>query len=97
MDEVSASFPVPLKGIDSDNGREFINSAMKTWCEQREITFTRTRAYHKNDNRYVEQKNGDAVRKTVGYARYTNEGGPGPGVLGPQSPAQHFLPLHQAR
>jgi hypothetical protein len=47
---------------------------MKTWCEQREISFTRTRSYHKNDNCYVEQKNGDVVRKTVGYARYTNEG-----------------------
>jgi hypothetical protein len=74
MDEVFASFPVPLLGIDSDNGGEFINSAMKAWCEQRTITFTRTRSYHKNDNCYVEQKNGDVVRKTVGYARYTNEG-----------------------
>jgi hypothetical protein len=73
MDEVYASFPVPLKGIDSDNGGEFINTAMKAWCEQQEITFTRTRSYHKNDNCYVEQKNGDVVRKTVGYARYTNE------------------------
>jgi transposase InsO family protein len=74
LDEVYASFPVPLKGIDSDNGSEFINTAMKTWCEQREITFTRTRSYHKNDNCYREQKNGDVVRKTVGYARYTSEG-----------------------
>jgi hypothetical protein len=74
MDDVDASFPVPLRGIDSDNGGEFINIAMKTWCEQREISFTRTRSYHKNDNCYVEQKNGDVVRKTVGYARYTNEG-----------------------
>jgi hypothetical protein len=73
MDEVYASFPVPLRGIDSDNGGEFINAAMKAWCEQRDITFTRSRSYHKNDNCYVEQKNGDVVRKAVGYARYTNE------------------------
>jgi hypothetical protein len=73
MDDLYASFPVPLKGIDSDNGGEFINTAMKTWCEQRQISFTRTRSYHKNDNCYVEQKNGDVVRKAVGYARYTNE------------------------
>jgi hypothetical protein len=46
---------------------------MKAWCEQRNITFTRTRSYHKNDNCYVERKNGDVVRKTVGYARYANE------------------------
>ncbi|MDR0400878.1 MAG: hypothetical protein LBH51_08045 [Treponema sp.] len=43
MDDISASFPVPLKGIDSDNGGEFLNTAKKTWCEQREIAFTRTR------------------------------------------------------
>jgi transposase InsO family protein len=73
MDEVYASFLVPLKGIDSDNGGEFINTAMKNWREQRKITFTRSRSYHKNDNSYVEQKNGDVVRKTVGYARYVNE------------------------
>ena len=66
--------PRPLKGIDRDNGGEFINAAMKTGCERREITFTRTRSFHKNDNGYGEQKNGDVVRKTVGYARYTNEG-----------------------
>jgi hypothetical protein len=47
-------FPVPLRGIDSDNGGEFINIAMKAWCEQRNITFTRSRSYHKNDNCYVE-------------------------------------------
>jgi hypothetical protein len=50
------------------------SSSTKTWCEQREISFIRTRSYHKNDNCYVEQKNGDVVRKTVGYVRYTNEG-----------------------
>jgi hypothetical protein len=73
MEEASASFPAPLRGIDSGNGGEFINTAMKAWCEQQKITFTRTRSYHKNDNCYVEQKNGDMVRKTAGYARYTNE------------------------
>jgi hypothetical protein len=41
MDEVHASFPVPLKGIDRDKGGEFVNTAMKTRCEQGEISFTR--------------------------------------------------------
>jgi hypothetical protein len=49
MEEVSASFPVPLRGIGSDNGGEFINTALKAWCEQREITFTRTRSYRKKE------------------------------------------------
>ena len=39
---------MPLKGIDSDNGAEFINWHLKGWCEQHEINFTRGRQYHKN-------------------------------------------------
>jgi hypothetical protein len=42
---------------------------LKDWCETRHIAFTRGRHHHKNDNAYVEQKNGDIVRKTIGYAR----------------------------
>ena len=70
LDECRLSFPVPLKGIDSDNGGEFINSALKKWCDDNHIDFTRSRPYHKNDNCYVEQKNFDRVRKNVGYARF---------------------------
>jgi len=65
-----ARFPFPLLGLDSDNGSEFINNHLKTYCEQEHITFTRSRAYHKNDNCYVEQKNNSIVRRTVGYYRY---------------------------
>ncbi|MDR2393047.1 MAG: transposase, partial [Treponema sp.] len=64
---VYASFPVSLKG---DTGGEFSNTALKAGCEQREFPCTRTRSYHKNDNCYGEQKNGDGVRKAVGSARY---------------------------
>jgi Integrase core domain len=60
----------PLLGLDSDNGSEFINNHLKTYCEQEHITFTRSRAYHKNDNCYVEQKNNSIVRRTVGHYRY---------------------------
>ncbi|MDR1900203.1 MAG: transposase [Treponema sp.] len=73
LEDIRAAFPVPLKGIDSDNGGEFINWHLKGWCETRRITFTRGRQYHKNDNAYVEQKNGDIVRKTVGYARFQGD------------------------
>ena len=64
---------MPLKGIDSDNGSEFINWHLKGWCETNEINFTRGRQYHKNDNAFVEQKNGDIVRKTVGYGRFQGD------------------------
>lgn len=63
-------FPFPVVGIDSDNGSEFINYHLKKYCEEKKITFTRARAYKKNDNCYVEQKNWSIVRKTVGYLRY---------------------------
>jgi hypothetical protein len=62
--------PFPLLGIDSDNGAEFINWAMKRYCDAHNITFTRCRPYKKNDQCHVEQKNGAVVRSLVGYARY---------------------------
>jgi transposase InsO family protein len=71
--DIYEAFPVPIKGIDSDSGSEFINQYFKKWCEERHINFTRGRAYHSNDNCFVEQKNGDVVRKTVGYFRFEGE------------------------
>jgi transposase InsO family protein len=62
--------PFPLKGVHYDNGMEFINEPLLDWCLARHIEPTRTRPYHKNDNWYAEQKNFDAVRKTVGYFRF---------------------------
>ena len=73
LDDIRLGFPVPLKGIDSDNGAEFINWHLKYWCEQNNINFTRGRQYHKNDNAFVEQKNGDIVRKTIGYGRFQGD------------------------
>jgi hypothetical protein len=67
------NLPYPMLGIDSDNGSEFINHQVLDWCIHNSIKFTRGRPYHKNDNCYVEQKNGDVVRKTVGYARFQGE------------------------
>ena len=72
-DDIYRAFPVPLRGIDSDSGSEFINHYFKKWCEERQITFTRGRSHHSNDNCFVEQKNGDVVRKTVGYFRFQGE------------------------
>jgi len=64
--------PFALLGIDSDNGSEFINQCFYTYCRQESITFTRSRAYKKNDSCHVEQKNGNVVRRLVGYDRYTS-------------------------
>jgi hypothetical protein len=68
--EIAATLPFPLLGLDSDNGSEFINHHLFTWCQASGITFTRSRPYRKNDNCFVEQKNWPVVRQQVGYARY---------------------------
>ena len=65
--------PVPLLGLDSDNGSEFINKHLYTYCQKEGITFTRSRAYKKNDSCHVEQKNGNVIRRFVGYERYATK------------------------
>lgn len=66
-------FPVPLVGLDSDNGSEFINHGLYDWCHRHGVTFTRSRAWTKNDSAHVEQKNGAVVRHLVGYDRFASK------------------------
>lgn len=70
LDELWLRFPFHLAGIHSDNGSEFINHHLARWCQTRQVTFTRGRASHKNDQAHVEQKNWSVVRRSVGYFRY---------------------------
>jgi hypothetical protein len=65
--------PFPMVGLDTDNGSEFINNELLTYCEHEEITFTRGRTCKKNDQCYVEQKNGAVVRQFIGYDRFEGE------------------------
>ena len=72
--EIEHQLPFPLKGIDSDNGSEFINNHLLAFCQQRPagrtIQFTRSRPYKKDDNAHIEQKNWTHVRKLMGWDRY---------------------------
>ena len=68
--KVRQRLPFPLLGVDSDNGGEFINHRLYTYCQREDITFTRSRSYKKNDSCHVEQKNWSVVRRLVGYDRY---------------------------
>jgi hypothetical protein len=68
--EIQAALPFALLGIDSDTGSEFINTHLLTWCNDQQITFTRSRPATKTDGCHVEQKNWDIARRTVGYWRY---------------------------
>ena len=67
------ALPFPMVGLDSDNGSEFINHHLHAYCQRNQITFTRSRPYRKNDNAHVEQKNWSAVRRLVGYDRYSTK------------------------
>jgi hypothetical protein len=62
--------PFPKLGFDTDNGGEFINDDVFRWCGKHKINFTRSRAYRKNDQAHVEEKNGSIVRRIVGYDRF---------------------------
>lgn len=73
LQDIRKRLPFGLKGIDSDNGSEFINAHLVAYCQQEDIVFTRSRSYQKNDNCHVEQKNFTAVRNFVGYSRYDRE------------------------
>jgi len=72
LQDIKTSLPFPLMGLDSDNGGEFINNALFKWTHAEHIQFSRTRAYQKNDNCFVEQKNFSCVRNFVGYYRYSS-------------------------
>ena len=73
MKDIQQALPFKLLGIDSDNGSEFINYHLKTFCEQNQIQFTRGRPYKKDDNAHIEQKNWTHVRKIFGYERYDSK------------------------
>jgi hypothetical protein len=74
LKEIEQRLPFPLRGIDSDNGSEFINTHLFNFCQQRpkdrSVQFTRSRPYKKDDNAHVEQKNWTHVRKLLGWERY---------------------------
>lgn len=70
LQDLRHRLPFTVRGLDSDNGSEFINHHLIAYCTGQQITFTRSRPCRKNDNCYVEQKNWSIVRRYVGYARY---------------------------
>ena len=73
LEEIRERLPMPLLGIDSDNGPEFINDHLKRYCDDQRLTFTRSRPYKKNDQARVEGKNWTVVRRYVGYDRYESD------------------------
>lgn len=69
---LSERLPFALRAWHSDNGSEFINRCLLGWCQRRQVQFTRGRPYRKNDQAWVEQRNGLLVRRLVGYDRFSS-------------------------
>jgi hypothetical protein len=72
LEEMRQTLPFVLRGIDSDNGSEFITAHLVRYCQGHGIQFTRGRPYKKADNAHIEQKNWTHVRKLTGYVRYAS-------------------------
>ena len=74
LDDIEKSFPVDFLGFDADNGSEFLNHHLYRHFvnRKRPIQFTRSRAYKKDDNAHIEQKNWTHVRQWLGYTRFDN-------------------------
>jgi hypothetical protein len=70
IERAQSLFPWRIRGLDFDIDSAFMNEVVVPWCHSREIEVTRSRAYKKNDQAFVEQKNGAIVRRLVGYGRF---------------------------
>ena len=73
LERVRRRLPFALEALHTDNGSEFINHTLVPWCRRNRISFTRGRAYKKNDQAWVEQRNWQSVRRHVGYQRYSTK------------------------
>jgi hypothetical protein len=70
LSEMRKVLPFPLLGFDTDNDSVFMNETVRDYCAKDNVEFTRCRPYRKNDQAWVEQKNGSIVRRIVGYRRF---------------------------
>ena len=70
LEMLFGQIPFAVLGVDSDNDSAFINDTLLAFCGKHHLVFTRSRPYHKNDQAWVEQKNGAVVRRMAGYERF---------------------------
>ena len=70
LTEMREHLPFAVLGLDTDNDSVFMNETVQEYCALAGVEFTRCRPYRKNDQAWVEQKNGSVVRRMVGYRRF---------------------------
>jgi hypothetical protein len=73
LEAAASNLPFIMLGIDTDNDSAFINQTIIDYCNERGVVQTRSRPYRKNDQAWVEQKNGAVVRRLVGYERFSGD------------------------
>ena len=69
VSDIRTKLPFAVRGLDVDNDGAFINDTLVGYCRDNKIELTRCRAYKKNDQAWIEQKNGAVIRRMVGYGR----------------------------
>jgi transposase InsO family protein len=74
LQRIMLQSPIPVLGLDADNDSVFISESFIGWCKQNAIEFTRSRPYKKNDQAFIEQKNGAVVRRLAGHQRFSGLG-----------------------
>jgi transposase InsO family protein len=72
LDAARRRFPMLLNALHTDNGGEFLNGRVQPYCRRHGIRTTQGRPYKKNDQAWVEQRNWAAVRRFVGYGRFSS-------------------------
>ena len=75
LERIRAGLPFALRALDVDNGSEFVNDRLIEYCLSHGIELTRSRPYRKNDQAWIEQKNGAVVRKLLGLSTLRGTGG----------------------
>jgi hypothetical protein len=69
LETIRHRLPMTLNHIHPDCGSEFLNNVVMSWCMKNKIEISRSRSYHKNDNGYIEQRNGHVIRRWLGHER----------------------------
>jgi hypothetical protein len=69
IEAMRADSSFPWTELHPDSGTEFINRNLLAYAEATGLRMTRSRPNHKNDNRFVEERNGHVVRTYVGWQR----------------------------
>jgi hypothetical protein len=70
LETMRSGSPFPWTEIHPDSGSEFVNAHCIAYARDTNLRMTRSRPYHKNDNCFVEERNGHVVRAYVGYERF---------------------------